>query len=99
MEKILFVGEGPTDVGADGVTSILSLPLAEERGDGSRPNPRGVIPILVLRCLAEHRGSQALSLQAKSAFLRRMHGRGSPGRPRRPSPTRSIRRRVLSLWW
>lgn len=74
MGHILFVGEGVTDVGAEGGPSAVQTTAPRDGSDEGRP--RGVIPILVLRVLACARCQPSLRLAAKSRFLRRMHGRG-----------------------
>lgn len=75
MDHVLFFGEGVTDVGAEGVRTLV-LTADGVGADTGAGELCGVIPILVLRSVAEASGAPGLSLRGKSVFLPRMHVKG-----------------------
>ena len=75
MRRILFVGEGVTDVGDAKTVSPLWLSDEGSGGDAQdEREPRGVVPILVLRSLREA-SQQDVPVERHTRYLRRLHGR------------------------
>ena len=75
MRRILFVGEGVTDVGDAKTASALWLSGDASDGEArAEREPRGVVPILVLRSLRET-SQQKVRVERCSSYLRRLHGR------------------------
>ena len=73
MGHVLFVGEGSKDVGRE-VTRVLAL--TEDGIQSDDPSPCGVVPILVLRSLAEAKRARRFSFRASSRSRRRSHKGG-----------------------
>ncbi len=74
MRRILFVGEGSTDVGLE--RTPVRLWLAGDTDGPDEGKRRGVVPVLVLRALREGMPGAAVEMEAVLTRTRRMHGRG-----------------------
>jgi len=77
MVRIMFVGEGVTDVGDVRCPSTMAVSDREQHESAPpQQSPRGVIPILVLRSLKQGCKQSTLSFERHARHFARLHARG-----------------------